>query len=173
MVLEHQAHMSNLITRANFRTRIMLNRQKELNKGKGKADGFISDYALAEIHRNGDYLLRYLLFSEETVLTEKVSGSAEFIKDFKGNAKLDSKGRSLKDFNLENRIFEFPCSYLIYSDHFNALPKVMIDYIYKKLHNILTSKDNSKDYTHLTPVMRKNILEILVETKKDLPEYWK
>ena len=172
MTLEHQVHMSNLITRADFRTRITLHRQDGLNKRQGHDDGYISEYALEEIHRNCESVVKYMLFSEEAPLKDKVSGSEEFVKNFQKNAVKDSQGRSLKDFNCETRLFEYPLSYMIYTDQFNSLPEIARKYIFKRLHEVLSGKDNSEPFKHLTPEMKKNIYEILKDTKKDLPDYW-
>ena len=173
MILEHQAHMTNLITRANFRTRVTLHRQKELNKDMQKSADHISEYAMRDIARNGDSLVRYLLFSEEAKLNSPITGSEKYVSNFQKNAVKDSKGRSLKDLNLKSRLLEYPCSYMIYSQNFEALPKVMKDYIYKKLYGVLTGKDKSEEFQHLNAEMRQAILEILLDTKKDLPDYWK
>ena len=34
----------------------------------------------------------------------------------------DSKGRSLRDFDLHERLFRYPLSYMIYSESFDAMP---------------------------------------------------
>lgn len=172
MVLEHQVHMSNLLTRADFRTRITLHRQEGINKRTGHDKDFISEYALDEIKRNCDSIVKYMLFSEETPLTDKVSGDPKFISQFQQNVPRDSKKRSLKDFNLKSRIFEYPLSYMIYSDQFNSIPEIAREYIYKRLYEILNGQDNSEEYKHLNAEMQKNIMEILRETKQDLPKYW-
>ena len=117
--------------------------------------------------------LPHLLFSEEAKLNSPITGSEKYVSNFQKNAVKDSKGRSLKDLNLKSRLLEYPCSYMIYSQNFEALPKVMKDYIYKKLHGILTGKDKSEEFQHLNAEMRQAILEILLDTKKDLPDYWK
>ena len=172
MVLEHQVHMSNLITRANFRTRVTVHRQAAINRRNNKDENYISEYVMEEIKRNCDSVVKYMLFSEETKLINPISGSPEFVKQFKKNAVSDSKGRSLKDLNCNTRLFEYPLSYMIYTEQFEALPQVAKEYILKRLFDILTGKDKSADFKHLNNEMKKNILEILRETKKNLPDYW-
>ena len=41
------------------------------------------------------------------------------------------------------------------------------------LWEILTGKDTGKTWARLAPADRRDILEILVETKPGLPAYWK
>lgn len=48
----------------------------------------------------------------------------------------------------------------------------MKDPFYQKLHEVLTGKDQSKDYAHLTAADRKAILEILQATRKGLPDFF-
>ncbi len=43
------------------------------------------------------------------------------------------RGRSLRDFDLHTRIFKYPCSYLIYSEAFDAIPEPAKEYIYGRV----------------------------------------
>jgi hypothetical protein len=61
----------------------------------------------------------------------------------------------------------------VYSEQFDALPSQIKEMIYKRLHEILTGSDKSAKFETLTANDRKAIFEILVETKKDLPAYWR
>jgi hypothetical protein len=38
---------------------------------------------------------------------------------------------------------------------------------------VLSGKDNGKEFAHLSADDRRNILEILLETKVNLPDYWR
>jgi hypothetical protein len=102
-----------------------------------------------------------------------IQGNSTFAKDFAKRGPFDSKGRSLREFDLQTRLFKYPCSYLIYSKAFDALPGQMKDYIYQRLYDILSGKDNSVEFADISRKTGREILEILVETKKDLPTYWK
>jgi len=117
--------------------------------------------------------VQYLLFSGETKLTGKLKGTSTFAAEFAGRGPRDAKGRSLRDFDLKTRLFKYPCSYLIYSEAFDALPMSVKDRVYRRLREILTGVGAEKEYAHLTAADRQTIREILVETKKGLPGYWK
>jgi hypothetical protein len=173
MVLEHQADAHNLITRAGFQTRLALHDQKLLNKELGHSDGYLSDTTYRRIKSAGDPLVRYLLFSREAKLAEPIQGTSTFAADFVKKGPRDAKGRSLRAFDLERRLFKYPCSYLIYSEAFEQLPAEMKDYVYERIHAVLTDRDYTADFGHLTETDRQAILEILRDTKKDLPEYWR
>jgi hypothetical protein len=157
LVLEHQMHMHNFITRLNYETTMQLKQYGHVRYLKNTAESF----------------LKYLLFAEEAALTNKVQGSAEFAKDFTSRGPKDKRGRSLRDFDLQTRLFKYPCSYLIYSDAFDALPAPMKEHVYARLWEILSGKDRSATYASLSPGTRQSIREILADTKRDLPPYWK
>jgi hypothetical protein len=79
----------------------------------------------------------------------------------------------LRQFDLQTRIFKYPCSYLIYSESFDALPRINKDYVYRRLFEVLSGKDQRPEFRNLSPESRRAILEILAETKPGLPEEWK
>jgi hypothetical protein len=49
----------------------------------------------------------------------------------------------------------------------------MKEHLYSRLWEILTGQDQSATYASLNPATRRAIREILAETKRDLPEYWR
>jgi hypothetical protein len=104
---------------------------------------------------------------EEFQLTDRVTGSTNFAADFSARGKRDSQGRSLRDFDLDTRLFKFPCSYLIYSAAFDGLPEEVRSPVVSRLVAILEGRDNASEYAHLTGEMRRQILEILCDTKPE------
>ena len=79
----------------------------------------------------------------------------------------------MRQFDLQKRIFKYPCSYLIYSEAFDTIPGPAKEYIYRRLLEVLTGKDQSPDFASLTTEDRTAILQILTATKPGLPEEWK
>jgi len=68
---------------------------------------------------------------------------------------------------------KYPCSYLIYSPAFDALPPRAKDPIYKRLWDVLSGEERDPRYqTALSRADRHAIIEILRDTKKDLPSYF-
>ncbi len=156
MVLEHQAHMHNYITRLSYETRIMTGTYGHIRYLTNQVNAF----------------LRFLLFTEEIPLTALVSGDPQYVADFTAPALRDSKGRSLRDFDLRTRMFRHPCSFLIYSEAFDQIPTPMREHLLQRLHAILTNKDTDPQFAKLIASDRQAILEILSETKTNLPDYW-
>jgi hypothetical protein len=120
-----------------------------------------------------DAFLRYLLFTEEAKLTAPIKGDDEFAKQFVSRGPFDCKGRSLRDLDLQTRLFKYPCSYLIYSGQFDSMPSIMRDHLLQRLYQILTGKDTDKQFARLEADSRTAILEILRDTKPNLPDYWR
>ena len=172
MVLEHDTRMSNLLTRVGYEVRMALHDQVPLNEMEGVEPNRMRESTQRRIRNAAEELLKYLVFVDEAPLEAPVEGSAEFVKDFAAQGRRDSLGRSLRDFDLQRRLFRYPCSYQIYSTAFDALPGPVKDQIYRRLWEIVTGQDKSPEFASLTAADRRAVFEILRETKKGLPEYW-
>ena len=154
LVIEHQAKMLNLITRVGWETRI----------GE-KESGRTIDQAASE-------LVDYLLFVDEAPLPGPIAGTTKFAEVFSAQGPRDSRGRSLRDLNLETRLLRYPCSYLIYSEPFDSLPARAKTAVYARMWEILSGQERDQRYAVLTPADRRAILEILSETKADAAAYF-
>jgi hypothetical protein len=143
MVMTHQANVHNLITKANLQSR------------RATPD---------TIESVVEPLVRALLFVREAPLTGKLKGTTEFASEFARQGPRDSQGRSLRDLDLEKRLFRYPLSYMIYSDSFNALPVIAREYIFRRIREVLTGQDHSATFSHLSPSDRGAILEIMEQT---------
>lgn len=172
MVLEHQADMHNLITAASYNTRTALFQCASMNKILDRPADYQSESTQRRIDNAAAELVDYMLFTDEIELTDPIRGTSSFAEDFAARGPFDSKGRSLRQFDLETRMFKYPCSYLIYSTAFDALPPESKARVYQRLYDVLSGKNQDKKYSRLSADDRQAILEILRATKKDLPEYW-
>ena len=144
MLLVHQTYLHNLMTIASTETRL-----EENSSNKAEA------------------LVKGLLFVREAEITAAIKGSEQFAKDFTAVGPKDRKGRSLRELDLTTRMMKYQLSYLIYSTGFDGLSNSVKGYVYRRLNEILTGKDQSHEFQHLTAANRKAILEILRETKPD------
>ena len=172
MVLEHQGEAHNLLTRSNFQTREALHAEAGLNKDLKEPEGHRWESTTTRIKHACESLVKYLLFCNEAPILEKMRGTTSFAEEFSERGPRDTHGRSLRDFDLERRLFKFPCSYLIYSRSFDELPGEAKLLVLKRIWEVVSGKDRSKDFEHLSDADRTAILEILRETKPDLPDYW-
>jgi len=186
LVLAHQTQMHNLITLTNYQTRIALFNAKEQeaarNRGADQVSSKLaakplpykapSDDVQKQYEAPAEELVRYLLFANEARIEEPIKGTSGFAEAFAARGPRDAKGRSLRDFDLHTRIFKYPCSYLIYSESFQAMPEPAKTYVYHRLFEILTGRDQSPVFARLTGEDRRAIFEILLATKPGLPEEW-
>jgi hypothetical protein len=163
MTLDHQAHMTNLLTRLGWEARIA-------EHGAGST---MPDARREGLDRRIEEVVRYLLFVDEAPLASPVRGVSTFTRTFPARGPRDARGRSLRDFDLERRLFRYPLSYYIYSPAIDALPSSVRDRLYRRLYEVLSGADRSPAFAALSTDDRKAALEILRETKQDLPDYWR
>ena len=173
LVLEHQVEAHNRIARALVGTRQAHHYEESLNKELGEPAGHRWDSAKRRIESLGEHLAKYLLFSGEAKLEGPVAGTSDFAKEFTARGPFDKQGRTLRAFDLKTRLFKYPCSYLVNSQGFQTLPREVKDRTLKRMHEVLTGKDTSAAFAHLSADDRKAVLEILRDTLPDLPGYWK
>jgi len=162
MTLEHQTRMNNLMTRIGWDARIAL------REGQGNLGETARDRINGEIEE----LVGYMLFADEEPLKAPVKGVSAFTKTFAERGPRDPLGRSLRDFDLQKRLFRYPLSYLIYSAAFDGMPDLVRERIYRRIYEILNGQDQSKTFAGLSPASREAALEIVRATKPNLPKYW-
>ncbi len=122
MTLEHQTRMTNLIIRTGWEARI----------GDSSAK--------AQLDADLESLVTYMLFADEAPLQDAVVGVSTFTKTFPQRGPRDQQGRSLRDFDLQRRLFRYPLSYMIYSEAFDALPAQVRERVYRRLYDVLTGR---------------------------------
>jgi hypothetical protein len=173
MTLEHQARMTNLITRVGYETAMTLESQAAFNQAYHQPADELSDGARHRIDSAVEQLVAYMLFLDEARLDGPIKGTSGFAEAFENAGPRDEKGRSLRDFDLTRRMFRYPLSYMIYTEAFDGMPEAARERIFRRLFDVLTGRERSPRYTTLSSDDRQAILEILRDTKKGIPEYWK
>ena len=147
MVFAHQSHMTNLITRIGWEARIA---------GSPSRDGV-------------NELVDYLLFADEAPLPAAIKGTSGFAEMFAAQGPVDRRGRSLRELDLAHRLARYPCSYMIYSAAFRALPEGVRAAIYARMGDVLSGRDADPKYARLTEPDRRAVVDILRDTLPDLP----
>ena len=132
----------------------------------------LTEAAWTQLDAEIEDLVRYLVFVDEPLLTDPVKGVSSFTETFPQRGPRDRQGRSLRDFDLEKRTFRYPLSYLVYSELFDSLPAPVGERVYRRLYDVLTGVDKSGTYAALSAADRRAVLEILIDTKPNLPAYW-
>jgi hypothetical protein len=169
LVLTHQAGMTNVLTRASWEARAMdpaLHPLFTPDPGMDERIASVMSSVASEV-------VDYLLFVDEAKLTDRVRGTSGFAERFSSSGPRDRKGRSLYELDLNQRLMKYPCSYLIYSPAFDALPPLAKVPVYRRLWEVLSGEAQDSRYrAALSLADRQAIVEILKDTKKDLPPYF-
>ena len=113
-----------------------------------------------------------MLFVDEAPLLEPVKGVSAFTLTFPQRGPRDKQGRSLRDFDLQKRLFRYPMSYMVYSDLFDGLPAPVRERVYRRLYDVLAGREVNPKYAMLAGADRRAIVEILLDTKPGLPAYF-
>jgi hypothetical protein len=140
MVFDHQGHAMNLLTRLGWETRVAL-ADARVDFSRGELRDLVHDTA------------DYLLFADEPALPSAVRGVSGFADVFAAAGVRDRAGRSLRDLDLQTRLFRYRCSYMVYSPAFDALPNEARAALYARMREILLARRD-------TPV-----LDILDQTR--------
>jgi hypothetical protein len=175
MVLEHQTSVQNELTKANQTTLRAMNMQTSLQRELGeKIDPEPVGTARRIIDHCAEHVLEALLFKDEAALPEGgIEGDPAFQSAFTGRAPQTADGRSLKDFQLLNRLFKYRCSFMIYSLTFRHLAAPLKKTVLQRLSAVLTGADTSETFSYLPIKERTHILSILAATLPHAPKSWK
>ena len=148
LVLQHQAHGLNLITRVGYEAR--LGRQSNAES----------------------LLVRYLLFADEPPLDAPIRGTSGFDEVFSRGGAEARDARSLRKLNLKTRLFEYRLSFLIGSRAFRSLPQETRHSVLDQIYRALTSGGTDGPARHLPAGERTAIVEIVRESLPNLPAAW-
>jgi hypothetical protein len=171
LVFSHQTRMVNLLTRASWEARAV---DPSLHSPFAAATPQQTALIGAMMSGIAAEVVDYMLFVDEAKLADRVRGSSGFTDRFSSIGPFDHKGRSLHQLDLTKRLMKYPCSYLIYSPAFDALPPSAKDPIYRRLWQVLSGAERDTRYrSALSLADRQAIVEILRDTKKDLPAYFR
>jgi hypothetical protein len=175
MVLEHQTSTQNVLTKANHSALRAMHMQQSLQKELGETvEKMPTGTARRIIDHAAEDVVDALLFKDEAALPEGgIDGDPAFQKVFTRDTPQTRDGRSLKDFQLLNRLFKYRCSYMIHSLTFTHLTPPLKETVLSSLWAVLEGKDTSGRFNYLTATERKHIQRILAETLRDAPPAWK
>ncbi len=167
LVFENQVDVHNLIIHANYKSRMLLERQSPGSSTKGLTWKQVSPANQSRFEGLLEPLVRGMLFVGAAPFPTHIRGNSGYAQWFQAQGPFDRKGRSLRDLDLDTRLFKYPLSFLIYSKGFDYLVPSAKEYIYNRLVQILTGRDTSPAFSSLSADERQAILEILMDTKPD------
>jgi len=167
-VFEHQMHMMNLLTRMGWEARVIEYR-RTVPEAQRKAEGDDPSDKTVSTEEAAKEVVDYMLFADEAPLPQPIQGPTTFAERFSALGPKDRRGRSLRQLDLTRRLLRYPCSYMIYSPQFEQLPSIARTAIYNRLSTVLSVDNRDPKYAYLSAADRAAIVEILRDTKRDLP----
>ena len=168
MVFDHQMHMMNLLTRIGWEARVLDFRRGRAAEPPLPGDD-PSEHPIA-LDDAAKEVVDYMLFVDEAPLRDAIRGSTSFAARFAEEGPRDHIGRSLRQLDLRTRLLTYPCSYMIYSEQFEQLPSAAKAAIYRRMWQVLSGSEKDPAYRRLTRESRTAIVEILHDTKHDVPD---
>jgi hypothetical protein len=166
LAFSHQVGMVNLLTRTSWEARAA---DPALHPGGGPGQARAVDALMSGL---ASEVVDYMLFVDEPPLPHAVGRGSAFASRMAATGPRDRKGRSLHELELTHRLLKYPCSYLVYSPAFDALPPLASAPIYRRLWEVLSGQAAGARYRALSLADRQAIVEILRDTKPGLPEYF-
>jgi len=173
LVLAHQTAGHNYIARVSYEARTAMYMQASINRSLKEPVDTFSESTERRLDRSAEILLRYMLFTDEKKLPSPIRGDSGYAAEFAKVGAKDRKGRSLREFDLDTRLFRYPLSFLIYSEAFDALPETIRARFYSKLDTVLAGKDTAGMSAALTSAQRSAIRDIVLDTKPEARRRWK
>lgn len=155
LIFEHQIGFHNLVTLSVYRTRDAL----------AVGNGALRKEDLGALDEIAWRLVRYILFAQEAVLPEGgVKADPSFKEAFLSRRRMGTSGDSLRDVDLNTRLFKYRCSYMIYTQSFESLPVEMKTRVLRGLSIALGEDGAPSEFSYLPAAEKRAIRKILKDT---------
>ena len=171
-VLVHQATAHTLLAKASFDARAALYREAALNRELGEPADHRWPSTDTVLNAAATALVEYFLFCGVPPLPAPLTGTTSFAENFAHAGPADLHGRSLRSLDLQQRLFLYPCSFLIYSPSFTGLPDELRRRFWARMDSVLTSQEGGEKFAHLSSADRLALREILAATHPEAPARW-
>lgn len=163
LVFEHQAFVQNMITRVNYKVRSLMARDSEL-KVQPRTWAQVPQRDQNHVRQVTESLVRAMFFADAAPFEDRIHPGNGYAVRFGAMGPKDRQGRSLRQMDLETRLFRHRLSYLVYSEQFNALPEYVLDYIGLRVADVLEGRDPVLS-ANIPEAERRAIREILIDTR--------
>lgn len=162
LVLQHQVHVHNALTAANHAGLLTERDAEIMNKALEREPDYRSESTQRRYRSAAEKVVRAVLMCDTPTWEQPIIGTSSFRREFEARGPVDQQGRSLRDLDTSQRLFRYPCSFLVYSEPFTQLHPEVHALALQRIDRILTSGDDA--YAHLSNQDRQNVKAILQET---------
>lgn len=164
LIHEHQGGFVDRVVEASYRARAYL------HEGNGRLTNRVH---IETLKKTADELVRYLLFADEAEFPRGgIAYDTAYAEDFARHAKRLPNGASLRDLDMETRLFKYRCSYMIDTAIFRGIPDVFKQHVYRRLGEALSVEKPDPAFGYLPSREKQAIQAILRGTLEDLPKGW-
>jgi hypothetical protein len=175
LVFEHQVSVQNVLTKANQDCLRMIvyqtNLQAELKETVTEEPTYESVQHVFTAATQK--VLDALLCKDEAPLPEKgIQGVGGFATVFAARDKAGASEMSLRELDLQQRLFKYRCSFLIQSSAFEQLQPTLRRRVLRRLWHALTDPAPEPRYDYLETGEREVIRNILASSVRNLPASW-
>ncbi|QDV09162.1 hypothetical protein Poly30_47190 [Planctomycetes bacterium Poly30] len=168
LVLEHQTYVHNVLAGAAYEARRALDYQRVFNEALGEPEGTPVASTTSRLANAATLVVDALIGIHEEPLPGPVGARSPFAEVFESSATRDAQGRSLRDLDLESRLFRYPLSYLIDSTGVRSLPEPLAALVWTRLSELffepLGADDRRKYGGRIDEASRRAVVEILAST---------
>ncbi len=171
MILEHQLTVQNQITYIKFKAPAVLKRRGLEDYSAVERWQELPQRARDVLPRMLGKLVESLLFIDAAPLEDSFQGNEDYARWFQAQGPADAQGRSLRQLELNTRLFTYPVSYLLYSEDFNSLPGYARDYVHARLAAYLEGRERYPGRQPFSDREREQALEILLATLPGFADY--
>jgi len=165
LVLEHQLRTHNALARA----AVDAAAAARLDAEPAPAGGAPDDAARRRFERSGDEVVRCLLMADAISFASPVRGTSGFAAEFAARGPHDARGRSLRQLDLDRRLFAYRLSHLVHGGQFARLPVAVKRHVGGRLHAIFCAEREVVGFGHIGRDEREAIAAILAATE---PDFW-
>jgi hypothetical protein len=165
MVFEHQTTIQNLFIRVNYKVRTVMSREGSSTLSTPRTWGDVNPNDQAAVKMMIEPLVRALFFVDAAQFSDRIESGSGFAARFSALGPRDPKGRSLRELDLNTRLFRYPLSFMVYADAFEALPPYARDYVDMRIAEILQGRDKSGISARIPQADREAVMQILTATK--------
>jgi len=164
MVMEHQVTVLNQLTYVKFKAPAVLSRANMQEALQATHWDALSERAQRALTRMLDKVVDLLLLQGSITLVEPISGNPQFRAWFEAQGPHDAQGRSLRQLDLDTRLFRYPLSYIVQTPEFANLPPYARDYLWRELMAILSGQKAHPAVAGVAAEDLRSTLEILAAT---------
>ena len=171
LLLEHQLTVQNQLTYISFKIPAAFERSGLHSAVDVETWDDLPARGQRLLARMLDKLVHQLMMVDYAPIASRIRGNADYERWFSAQGPTDSSGRSLRELALQDALFVYPLSFMVYTSGFDAMPSFARDYVYRQLAACLSGRASCARNAFYSQSVARDALEILADTKPEFATY--